>query len=85
MIKPTKHNLKKIQGLFEALDYIIRFEKGNFQSGYCILDSRNIIIVNKFFDTEAKINCLVEILGQIKIDETLLEGNELKFYKRIIA
>jgi hypothetical protein len=59
----TASTLKKLEELFDELDYVIRYEKGNFQSGYCLVESRKIAVVNKFFDTEARINCLFDILS----------------------
>ena len=64
----TQTTLKKLEGLFDELDYTIRYEKGNFQSGYCIVENRRIAVVNKFFDTEARINCLLEILSNFEFD-----------------
>lgn len=61
----TQTTLKKIEALFDALDYQLRYEKGNFQSGYCLVESRRVAVVNKFFDTEARINTLLDILSKI--------------------
>lgn len=61
MFKYTKHTLKKIETLFSEMDYTIRYEKGNFNSGYCIVENRKMAVINKFFDTEGRINCLLEI------------------------
>ncbi|MEL6668046.1 MAG: hypothetical protein AAFY36_18555 [Bacteroidota bacterium] len=66
MIRYTKHGLKKLETLFKELDYTVRYERGNFQSGYCIVEQRRIAIINKFYDTEARINCLLEILPTVK-------------------
>ncbi len=62
----TLTTLKKLEELFGELDYVIRYEKGSFQSGYCLVENRRIAVVNKFFDTEARINCLLDILGNIE-------------------
>jgi hypothetical protein len=64
MIKYTRHNLLKLEEIFRELNITVRYEKGNFQSGYCIVFGKNIVIVNKFFETEARINTLLEILDQ---------------------
>lgn len=61
----TQTTLKKIEALFDALDYQVRYEKGSFQSGYCLVESRRVAVVNKFFDTEARINTLLDILSKI--------------------
>jgi hypothetical protein len=64
----TATTLKKIEEIFEELDYAVRYEKGSFQSGYCIVETRRVAVVNKFFDIEARINTLLDILSQMDID-----------------
>ena len=64
----TQSTLKKIEALFEELGYVIRYEKGSFQSGYCLVESRRIAVVNRFFDTEARINCLLDILSNLQYE-----------------
>ena len=81
MFKYTKHQLKKIEGLLEEVGYTIRYERGNFQSGYAIVEDRKIAVINKFFDTEARINSLFDIISNIEIDESLLEEKSLEYYK----
>ena len=34
----TQTTLKKLEDVFNELDYTVRYEKGNFQSGYFSLD-----------------------------------------------
>lgn len=84
-MKYTNHNLKKIQGLLEELGYVVRYEKGNFQSGYCIVENRNIIIVNKFFDTEGRINVLLDILSNVGVDENTLTEASAKLFQKLIT
>ncbi|MEI6407839.1 MAG: hypothetical protein WCR52_00515 [Bacteroidota bacterium] len=74
----TQTTLKKLEALFEELDYSIRYEKGNFQSGYCLVESRRIAVINKFFDTEARINCLLDILSGIDYSKESLSEKSLE-------
>jgi hypothetical protein len=83
MVKHTTHFLKKLETLFAELDYTIRYEKGNFQSGYCMVENRKIAVVNKFFDTESRINVLLEVLGIIEYTEDNLSEKSLKMLKAI--
>src|SRR5436853_414781 len=53
--KYTANTLKKLEQLFEEASYIIRYEKGNFNSGYCILEDRKVVVINKFLSIEARI------------------------------
>ena len=68
----TQTTLKKLEELFSELEYTVRYEKGNFQSGYCLVENRRIAVVNKFFDTEARINCLLDILTRLEYDPASL-------------
>lgn len=81
--KYTPNTLKKLEELFEEARYIIRYEKGNFNSGYCILEERKVVVINKFFNVEGRINALLEILPTIKVNEEELSGEMLKWYKQL--
>ena len=81
MIKSTRNNLKKLEALFEELEYVVRYEKGNFQSGYCIFENKRIAVINKFYDVEGRINCLLDILSTLDVDPNLLSESALKVYK----
>lgn len=83
MFKYTKHSLKKIEQILEETGYTIRYERGNFNSGYAIVENKNIAVVNKFFDTEARINCLLEIISTIEVDEKQLSEKSIEFYKKV--
>ena len=78
MMKYTRNNLKKIEEVFDELEYTIRYERGNFQSGYCIVDDKKVVVINKFYDVESRINCLIEILDQLEFDENQLSDNSQK-------
>jgi hypothetical protein len=67
-IKYTKHFLNKLEDLFSESNYILRYEKGNFKSGYCILRETKVVVVNKFYSMEGKINCLLDIIRSIDLN-----------------
>ncbi len=77
MAKGSKTKLTKLEELFQQLNYKIRYEKGNFQSGFCLVEERKIAVINKFFDTEARIEALVDILQQIEVDQGSLDDKGL--------
>ena len=76
----TQHTLEKLEVLLKALDYKVRYEKGNFKTGACVLENNRIIVVNKFSDLESKINALAELTRSLSVDETLLEEKQLRFF-----
>lgn len=83
MIKFTKNNLKKIEELFGELNYTIRYERGNFNAGYCIVENQRIAVINKFYDTEGRINCLLDILSSLEVDVAQLSEKAAKFYNEL--
>jgi len=83
MIKYTHQFLTKLEELIAESDYILRYEKGNFKSGYCLLREQKIMIINKFFTTEGKINALLDILKIIPLDTARFSEKTLKLYEEL--
>jgi hypothetical protein len=67
-MKYTQSILDKYTAILTESGYIIRYERGTFQSGWCLLESRKIVVLNKFLSTEGRINTLQDIIAQIPID-----------------
>ena len=84
MIKYTTQFLAKLEDLVAESDYILRYEKGNFKSGYCLLKEQKIMIVNKFFTTEGKINALLDILKTITLEKVKFSEKNVKFYEELL-
>lgn len=85
MTKYTKTTLNKLEEIFQQLEYKVRYEKGNFQSGYCIVEDRKIAVINKFFDIEGRVHTMLEILSQMEMSEDALEDDMKKFLNKLIA
>jgi hypothetical protein len=83
MIKLTQHSLDKLEELLVMAGYTVRNEKGNFKSGSCLIESSNIIVLNKFAPVEAKVTYLIEAIKEINIDETLLDEKNVKFLQQV--
>ena len=84
-MKYTQHNLDKIERIIEESGYIIRYERGNFQSGYCILQAKKVIVLNKFFQTEGRINTLIDLLPQLEINFDALTLESQKMYDEVMS
>jgi len=84
MLNYTRTTLNKLTEVLNESGYIVRFEKGNFKSGYAIVKNRKIIIINKFFDIESRINTLLEIMDIIDIDSRILTSKSKSFYKFLV-
>lgn len=83
MIKYTTQFLTKLEDLIAESDYTLRYEKGNFKSGFCVLKDQKIIIVNKFYPTEGKINALYDILRTVTLDTARFTEKSLKLYEEL--
>ena len=77
MLKYTRSNLKKIESYLTDRGYSIIYEKGQFKSGYCIVNASNVIVVNKFFDVEARINVLHEIVINLDLQDGLFSSKSI--------
>lgn len=85
-MKLNENTLKKLEELFKHLQYKLRYEKGHFQSGYCLVKNQKVIVINKFFTTEARINCLIEIIQLTEIEDELkiaLDENSRKLLDEV--
>jgi hypothetical protein len=61
----------------------LRYEKGNFKSGYCILKDTRVVIINKYFTTEGKVNCLIDILRSVRMDISRLSEKNKKIHTEL--
>jgi len=85
MVKYTTQYLVKLEEVISESDYILRYEKGNFKSGYCVLKDQKIIIINKFYTTEGKINALLDIFKNVKFDTSRFTEKSLKLYEELTS
>ena len=82
-MKISQGTLDKIEEIFKAQQYKVRYEKGNFKPGSCLILEAKVVVVNKFATMDVKIAALAEILMEIEIDETLFDENQAKFFQSI--
>jgi hypothetical protein len=75
----TQHTLEKLESLLKSLGFKLRYEKGNFKTGSCVLENNRVILVNKYSNLESKINALADLLQRSETDDTLLEDKQKVF------
>lgn len=85
MMKYTQTTLDKLEAIPEQSGYVLRYERGTFQSGYCILEDRKVVVLNKFLQIEGRINTLVDLIPQLDINTELLAADLKKIYLDIIS
>jgi len=84
-MKYTQTTLDKLESIPEQVGYVLRYERGSFQSGYCILEERRVVVLNKFLQIEGRINTLLELIPQLDINTDLLTDESKKLYLDIIS
>ncbi len=83
-MKITQSVLDKIERIIEESGYIIRYERGTFQSGYCILEEKKVVVLNKSFQLEGRINTLIDLMPQLDIHFDSLTHESQKLYDEIM-
>ena len=84
-MKYTQSNLDKLEAIPEQAGYVLRYERGTFQSGYCILEQKKVVVLNKFLQIEGRINTLADLIPQLEIDPGHLSDESARLYANIMA
>ena len=84
-MKYTQSTLDKLEAIPEEAGYVLRYERGTFQSGYCILEERKVVVLNKFLQTEGRINTLIDLIPQLEIKAELLTDESKKLHLEILS
>lgn len=83
-MKYNQATLDKTEKIMEEAGYIIRYERGTFQSGYCILEQKKVVVLNKFLSTEGRINTLIEIIGSLNFEHIHFSPDTQKTYEEVM-
>jgi hypothetical protein len=83
MIKYNIPFQKKIEDILGEGGYIVRYEKGSFNSGFCVLEKKRVVVINKFHSLEAKINSLIEILTIVDLDFAAMSDDTVKLFHEL--
>ncbi len=81
----NQQTVDKIEAVMEEAGYVIRYERGTFQSGYCILQQKKVVVLNKFLNLEGRINTLIELMPQLEINLDALTVDSQKLYEEIMS
>lgn len=82
-MKYNQQTLNKIEKILDEGEYVVRYERGTFQSGYCILEAKKVVVLNKFLNVEGRINTLVDLIPQLNINLDLLTHDSQKLYEEL--
>ena len=83
-MKLNQTTLDKLEDILGESEYVVRYERGNFQSGWCLLEAKKIVVLNKFLNTEGRINTLLELIPQLNIEYDKLTLESQKLYESVL-
>ena len=68
-----KQVLIELEEVVMRTGYKIRYEKGNFEGGYCVLRDSSLIVVNNRGEMEKRISIVCRCLKEIGIDDIFVK------------
>jgi hypothetical protein len=83
-MKYNQSTLDKLEAILEESGYVVRYERGNFQSGYCILEERKVVVLNKFLILEGRISTVIDLIPQVNIAYDSLTAESQKLYDEVM-
>jgi len=83
MLTITNHTLEKLELLLKTAGYRVRYEKGNFKTGACLLQNSRVIVVNKFANLESRIAAVADLARTLEIDQHLLDEKQAAFLHQL--
>jgi len=83
LLKYNQGTLNKLEKILDEAGYIVRYERGSFQSGYCILEDKKVVVLNKFLIPEGRINTLIDIIPSLSINYDALTHESQKLYDEV--
>lgn len=83
-MKYTQPILNKVEKILDEAGYVLRYERGTFQSGYCILEEKKVVVLNKFLQTEGRINTLIDLIPDLNVNYDLLTHESQKMYDEVL-
>lgn len=83
-MKYNPATLKRLENILDDSGYIVRYERGSFQSGYCILEDKKVVVLNKFLITEGRINTLMDLIPVVNINYDMLTKDSQKMYDEMM-
>jgi hypothetical protein len=77
--------LNELEQLASNCGIAIRYEKGDFDGGYCVLKAERLIVINKRLALERRASVLAQGLAEVGIDEMYLKPAIREFIEDELA
>ena len=77
--------LKELEELAQKCRIALRFEKGDFDGGFCVLKAERIIVINKRLALQKRTSVLAQALSEVGIEEVYLKPAVREFIEDELA
>lgn len=65
--------ISELEALVRQLGITLRYEKGDFEGGYCVLKDQQVLVVNKKLHEVRRASILAQALHEIGIDAIFIK------------
>lgn len=79
------HKIAELEEVVNQLGINLRYEKGDFDGGYCILKDQRVLVVNKRLHDARKASILSQALSEIGIDSIFIKPALREFIEDEVA
>ena len=77
--------LKELESLADSSGIAVRYEKGDFEGGFCVLKAERLIVVNKKLAAAKKASVLAQGVAEIGIENRYLKPAIREFIEEELA
>ncbi len=74
--------LQALETIAKAIDVQVRFEKGDFKSGYCTVDEKTLIVIQKRDILEKQLRVLAGFLGKFNLSKIYISPPVREFIEQ---
>lgn len=64
--------LQELKAVADQLGVSVRFEKGDFKGGYCIVHDKKVIVINKMTNLQRKVMILSSAVKELGVEDIYL-------------
>jgi len=70
--KEFEEIMQELKSVADQLGASVRFEKGDFKGGYCIVHEKKVIVINRMTNLQRKVIILSTALKELGVDSIYL-------------
>ena len=79
------HVLNELEELARQVGVQLRFEKGDFEGGYCVLKANKVLVINKRLHDARKASSLAQALHEYGIDTIFVKPSLREYIEDEVA